>query len=130
MRILTNNELVLKQLDEVYHDKLLWIDGDLIAVLVKARDMVHLGWRLVNHPLSSSIKPNQTPYKTLVLVKTKTSLEIRSLQVIEQALASARKLGKFGGGSSKVLQDLQLLDWEVFQSINLRGEALWQNDMT
>src|SRR5690554_7975280 len=114
MRILTNNALVLKQLDEVYHDKLLWIDGGFIAVLVKARDMVHLGWRLVNHPLSFSIKPNQSPYKTLVLVKTKTSLEIQSLQVIEKALASARKMGNFGGGSSKVLQDLQLLDWEIF----------------
>lgn len=124
MRIITNNPKAYAYFSERYHNNIVWVDGGFQAVLEKARDLVHLGWRLVNHPLSSSIKPNQTPFKTLVLVKTKMNLDLSSLQVIEFALANVIKLGNFPGASEQVLADLQLIDLELCKSIRLRGEVV------
>lgn len=87
-----------------------WQEGGLKEVLIAARDLVHLGWQLVNHPLASSIKPDQSPYKTLVLTQGK-GVELQSLRLIEGALAAAEKFGPFTAG--KHLADLQLIDFEV-----------------
>lgn len=96
-----------------------WQDGNFHAVLIAARDLVHLGWRLLNHPLSSSIKPNQTPYKTLVLAKG-CELDYQSLSVIEAAIATSLKLGEFPGSIPAILDDLQLMDLEMCKEIPLQ----------
>jgi hypothetical protein len=113
-RVLTNNPLAFEHWGkrESNHIHVLWHGGGLSDVLVAARDRVHLGWRLLNHPLASSIKPNQTPYKTLILARG-TSLDYLSLRVLEGAIATANKLGSFPGGSRQVLADLQLIDLEM-----------------
>ena len=36
-------------------------------ILVKVRDLVYAGHRLYTHPLSGSVKPNETPYKSVVV---------------------------------------------------------------
>lgn len=57
-------------------------------VLNAARDLLHLGYILSSHPLAGSLKPNQTPYRSLVL--TLHSLDgqdkFHSLMLLEQAL--------------------------------------------
>ncbi len=118
-KVVTNNPLVRGYWGSGENDKyihILWYGGGLDDVLVAARDMVHLGWRLLNHPLSSSIKPNQTPYKTLILAQGE-SLDFQSLQVVEGAIATVNKLGAFAGGNEQVLADLQLIDLEVCKDI-------------
>lgn len=118
LRMVTNNPYAYKwgQECEINHVSLYWCEGGLEDVLVAARDIVHLGWRLINHPLASSIKPNQTPYKTLILAQG-ASLDYQSLQVLEGAIAMANKLGTFPGGSQQALQDLQLIDFEMCKEI-------------
>lgn len=123
-RVITNNPLAFAYWGERErnHMHVLWHGGGLYDVLVAARDMVHLGWRLLNHPLASSLKPNQTPYKTLVLIRG-TSLDYLSLRVLEGAMATAKKLGPFPGGSQQVLADLQLIDLELCKEVfNISGE--------
>jgi hypothetical protein len=120
-KVLTNNPLARDwwEESESNHMHLTWQEGDFLAVLNAARDLIHLGWRLVNHPLSSSVKPNQTPYKTLVLARG-LGLDYRSLNLIEGAIAAAEKFGDFPGGSKKVLADLQFLDLEMCKDIILK----------
>jgi len=103
---------------ESFHVHILWQSGGFISVLTAARDLVHQGWRLLNHPLSSSIKPNQTPYKTLVLVPGQ-QLDLPSLQAVEAALEAVAKLGTFPGADANVLADLELLDLEMCKDINI-----------
>lgn len=110
--IITNNPKgrVWQKLGEGNHVIWRWQQGGTEEVLLAARDLIHLGWQLVNHPLASSIKPNQSPYKTLVLEKGE-HVELQSLQLIDGALATVNKFGPFTAG--KHLEDLQLIDFEV-----------------
>jgi hypothetical protein len=120
-RVLTNNPKAYKWwLDRAQSNvHIQWLEGNFHAVLIAARDLVHLGWRLLNHPLSSSIKPNQTPYKTLVLARG-CELDHQSLAVIEAALATSLKLGDFPGSVPAILEDLQFIDLEMCKEIPLQ----------
>jgi len=99
--------------------QVVWQEGGFDSVLTAARDLVHLGYRVINHPLSSSIKPNQTPYKTLILAQG-TGLDYQSLSVIEAAIAASKKLGVFPGSTQSILDDLQFMDLEMCREIQLQ----------
>ena len=125
-RALTNNPLVREWGGTSDRIHIIWQEGSLLEVLTEARDLIHLGWRLLNHPLASSIKPNQTPYKTLVLAK-EAALDLQSLRAIEGARTTAAALGSFTGGSQRVLADLQYIDWDLSKDILqqvVRGESV------
>ena len=82
--LLTNNPLAaerFKSLFEVDYREISYLD-----VLKAARDMVHNGAHLLTHPLSSSLKPNETPYKSIVVTNIKLGLDIESLQIIENSI--------------------------------------------
>ncbi len=77
------------------------------AVLFAARDMVHLGWRLLNHPLYGNFRPGQQPFRSLLLAaaheyiacaQTQPSLDLPSLELMEQALTVYEQcsVGDFG----------------------------------
>lgn len=117
-RLVTNNPLARQYwaVSECNHISIRWLEGGLPDVLVAARDMVHVGWRLLNHPLASGLRPSQTPYKTLILARGKC-LDYQSLQVLEGALAIVQKQAAFPGGSERVLADLQLIDVEMCKEV-------------
>lgn len=62
-----------------------------IDVINQCRDHIHAGAKLVTHPLAGSIKPWETPYRS-ILIQLKpenigeTSLDIHSLEMIESAI--------------------------------------------
>ena len=88
----------------------------LIDVMYFARDKIHEGHRLLTHPLSGSVKPWQTPYKSIVITKEKGGLDIESLRIIEGGLAAANKYAdreKEPLWSEEVLKDFQLIDLEL-----------------
>lgn len=120
-KVVTNNPLAREwwRERESVNLHIHWQDGDLSDVLLAARDLVHIGWKLLNHPLSSSIKPNQTKFKTLVMQKG-LELDLESLSVVEAAIATVIKLGSFPGGTERVLADLQLIDLELCKEIRLQ----------
>ena len=85
--IVTNNPEVAKLAHALYHDE------DLLKVLMRVRDMMHLGHRLISHPLAGSIKPNQTPYKSVIVSKSpQTELDTKGLQILEAAIALSTRL--------------------------------------
>lgn len=67
-------------------------EGTYLDVLNKARDYVHRGYRLLTHPLCGSVKPNQTPYRS-VLLEEESSREdnFESVQLIESSIEAANK---------------------------------------
>ncbi|WP_130862419.1 GrdX family protein [Bacilliculturomica massiliensis] len=67
-------------------------DGTYLDVLLRTRDYVHRGYRLLTHPLCGSVKPNQTPYRSVLLEKQSAREEnFRSVELIENSIDAARK---------------------------------------
>lgn len=89
-------------------------------VLIKVRDYIHLGHRLLTHPLAGSIKPNETPYKTVVISSEKASeINIDSIVLIENSIQTAQKFLKNKSRinwSDKILEDFRLIDFDLINN--------------
>ena len=48
--------------------EVLVLDGGARDALTAARDRMHQGWRLANHPLYGNFRPHQQPYRSLLLL--------------------------------------------------------------
>ena len=65
LQIVTNNPLVKRCMEDWY--AVTYRDVGHREVLIWARDLIYAGYRLYTHPVSGSVKPNETPYKSLVV---------------------------------------------------------------
>ena len=64
--ILTNNEKVAEDFTE--KNQMEFLNGSsYLEILQTARDFIHKNHTLLTHPLSGSIKPNETPFKSVAL---------------------------------------------------------------
>ncbi|MEA4882409.1 MAG: GrdX family protein [Clostridia bacterium] len=89
-RIITNNPSVAARWPESTE----WIDGSANQVFLRARDLVHRCHCLLTHPLAGSVKPNQTPYRSIVVGDVPAAtVDYDSLRLIEGALSVAARLG-------------------------------------
>lgn len=112
--IITNNPLSKRTFETKY--KIVYIDGSAMEILKNVRDNIHLGHKLLTHPLMSSVKPNETPYRTVCLSLNRESLDIQSLEIIESAIMTTEKFLKdfnTPNWSDKILQDFQLIDCDL-----------------
>jgi hypothetical protein len=84
------------------------------AVLMDARDMIHKGHTLLNHPKYGNIQPGQWMYRTLLVSKEKGALDVQSLNLIEDAIHSFdRSEISFDKLSSAQKRDYQLVDADI-----------------
>jgi hypothetical protein len=88
--IISNNKLVNENLST--HVEVLFSEMTLLETMEKARDLIHKGYKLLTHPLSGSIKPNDTPYKSIALEKRLGPVDFKSLEIMEQSIARTRSL--------------------------------------
>lgn len=113
--IITNNVLSKNKFKDDFEVE--FIDGTLMDVLIKVRDYVHLGHRLLTHPLSGSVKPNETPYKTVAISKSKgLKVHMESLILIENSIETSRKFlinKPLKQWPEKVLDDFKLIDFDL-----------------
>jgi len=111
--IFTNNPYVIKHHDEISR----FLDTDVNGVFVSVRDVVHQGARLITHPLSGSIKPNESPYKSIMVDLAKGSLDFKSLQIVEDAIKTLEKLPKNNRNfTEKILDDFKVIDLDLINS--------------
>lgn len=90
--LVTNNRLCFeKYRDRVRVDYL--EDGSYLDVLVRARDYVQKGSRIETHPMAGSIKPNQTPFRSVLLSDRKMDGDevIENELMIEDAMLMTKK---------------------------------------
>ena len=113
--VVTNNPMSKYNFEEKHSVE--FIEGTVMEVFKKVRDYIHLGHKILTHPLMSSIKPNETPYRTVVISKEKDlSLDMDSLNIIENAIITTDKfLRDFNipDWSEKVKKDFQLIDYDL-----------------
>lgn len=114
--ILTNNPLVDESLRGEYQVR--FIDAGYLYVLLAARDEIHRGYKLLSHPLSGSVKPNENPYKSLMLAqKPIDGCDMPSLLLIEGAIETYKKFDKKYGELPQVIKDdFMLIDQSLINS--------------
>lgn len=105
--VLTNNELVACRERGTAVE---YLEGDARQVLVRARDLIHAGWRLVSHPRAGGLPGPGNPYRSVVMEPSRGPVEYRSVAIIEEAIA---QLGSQPGRtwSERARADLQAMDW-------------------
>ena len=90
-------------------------DSSYLEVLYEARDYIHKGHKLLSHPMAGSLKPNQTPYKSIVLEGLSASHEevAESVVYIEASIEAANKFfrGKaLPAWSERIKDDFRTVD--------------------
>ena len=113
--VITNNPLVLDRLGETHH--IVYRDISYEEVLREVRDRIHEGHTLLSHPLSGSVKPNETPYKSIMISEGKGEVDEASLKLIENAIQACRKfIFKSDLYEAPVYDDFQIIDLTLLES--------------
>ena len=79
--IITNNRIVDKEYENV-----LFIDGDFEDVLIKTRDLIYQGHKLLTHPLPPSSRMFFSPVRSIVIEENKGDLHEYSVDVISKGI--------------------------------------------
>jgi hypothetical protein len=118
--IVTNNPRVHNELGNYYHVK--FKEGSYRDVLVMARDYIYEGHTLLTHPLAGSIKPNETPYRTVAVSKDKQKPDLESVDIISMSIQTCDKFSmKPKEYSDEVLEDFQQIDYSlIYNAVNVR----------
>lgn len=117
--IVTNNPSVFEKYSE--KRKVDYLEGKTyMEVLEHVRGMLHEGYKLLTHPLSGSVKPNETPYKSiLVSLEKKEKLDQDGILIMEDAILTVRKfLGNFQtpNWTERVLDDFRVVDLSLMEN--------------
>lgn len=118
MKIVTNNPKVR---DQITNREIKFVDGTYRDVLDDTRmEIIDNHQVLLTHPLSGSIKPNETFYKSIIITDQKIkAVDMDSLEMIESALEVHDKFEKNGARpqwTAKILEDFALIDYDLIDS--------------
>lgn len=117
--IITNNPYVKEKYEDEF--RLTYLeDENLLGVMRYVREKIHEGHILKTHPLSGSVKPNETPYKTILISEAKGNLDVDSLQIIEESIISAEKFQKIEKTpvwTESVLDDFRVIDLSLIENV-------------
>ena len=92
-------------------------DGNYMQVLKSARDYIHAGHELLTHPLAGSIKPNETPYKSIMISADKKQLNFESVKIIEESIYTCEKFATtLRDDLPEVLVDFQFVDCSLIEN--------------
>ena len=117
--IITNNKYVYEKYKdnfEVNFDE----NFTYLDVLEYVRDRVHEGHELTTHPLSGSVKPNETPYKTIMISDEKGVIDFNSLKIIEDSIATAKKFTNnmpTPNWPESILDDFRVIDLSLIENV-------------
>lgn len=119
---ITNNERIKKEGAEVVR-----VEGTAYDVLIRTRDYVHHGHRLLNSPIGASIRMMMSPVKTVLLSSSKDSVDEYSLQQIEAAMEKHVRITENRGEDRSNESDYQIMDLELTRSALAEAEKnMWR----
>ena len=103
--LVTNNDRVYEKYKDTM--KVLYMQS-YEEVLVKVRDLVYDRHVLLTHPQASSLKPNQTPYRSVIVYPKRKEDNTEDILLIEKCLetyyqwqkiaSTPKKIRRTGGG--------------------------------
>ena len=117
--IVTNNGYVYDKYKDsremIYKEDLGYLE-----ILDLIRDKIHDGHELLTHPLSGSIKPNETPYKTIMISKEKGELDQEGLRILEESVLTVKKFisdKPTPNWVERVLDDFRVIDLSLIENV-------------
>lgn len=116
--IITNNKAVYDAYHEAWTLEFLE-NKSFIEVLMVCRDEIHKGKKLLTHPLTGSIKPNETPFKSIMLSSDQGDVDTESLLMIESAIEVTRKFlnnAEIKSWPPRILDDFRVIDYQLITS--------------
>ena len=116
--IITNNDRVYEKYKKEMQVILLDSYED---VLIKTRDMVYNRHILLTHPQASSLKPNQTPYRSVVVYPKGEEDNMKDIMLIEKCIETYRLWQEIAptpkNYAEKVANDFKTIDLSVIENI-------------
>ena len=117
-RCITNNPLV----KERGFWELEYYDTDVLGLFHLVKSEVEAGYKLLTHPLSGSIRPDITPYKTILLsAGAGAERDFDSQSIIENAIRYAedlyrlRRVPIYKRWDSMTKKDFQIVDLSIIE---------------
>ena len=112
--LITNNPKIFKEVKSDNLNVIYLPDLDFMGILYKVRDYIHLNYKLLTHPIVSSIKPYETPYKSVVLSNNEI-FDMDSLEIIDNSIALSKNfLDKPRRKLTETIdEDFKLIDYEL-----------------
>jgi hypothetical protein len=121
--VITNQPLVRSRLDDTH--EVIYLELSYEELLKVVRDRIYEGHRLLTHPLSGSVKPKETPYKSVLISERKEKVDGESVRLIENAILVCQKFqDKSKYYKEEVYKDFQLVDWTLLES-GLASADVW-----
>lgn len=111
---------------DTFHDdkEVLFQDVDFREILTVARDLIYQGKDLLTHPLSGSVKPLETHYKSVLLTRdNKGQAQLQSVKLIESAINACNKFAYKNEKDDDTLIDMQAVDLALISGAIASADA-------
>ena len=118
--IVTNNDRVADKYKDMMNVEMV---DSYEEVLIKARDMVYDRHRLLTHPQAGSLKPNQTPYRSIIVYPSDNSSNMDDVMMIEKAIETFNKFREIKETpkyEEKIANDYKTIDLSMIDNVMTR----------
>lgn len=116
-RCLTNNPMVHNKKTSIIE----FVEGTPLDLFIIIKQEILKGYKLITHPLTSSLPPNVNPYKTIFLsLQSNKDVDVESLNIIENAIKYTESLmdnRSLPNWDEKSLEDFQLVDKDLIKHL-------------
>lgn len=116
-RCLTNNPLVYNKQPSIIE----FVEGTPLDLFTVIKEEILKGYRLITHPLTSSLPPNVNPYKTIFLsLEFNKKTDMESLNIIENAINYTESLinnRPLPSWDKESLEDFQFVDADLIKHL-------------
>lgn len=116
--LVTNNGRAASQYENSFGEIYLLCTYE--EVLIKARDLIYTHHKLLTHPQASSLKPNQTPYRSILLYCEEDRDNLDDIQLIEEAIGAYQKWNadrRIPKYDEKIAYDYQTIDLSMIENV-------------
>ena len=116
--IITNNNYVF---DKYKNDTNVILGDNYEDVLIKTRDLVYDKHVLLTHPQASSLKPNQTPYRSVIVYPKGEEDNTDSIMMIDKCIQVYREWQEISPSpksyAPKVEHDFKTIDLSLIENV-------------
>ncbi|MCI8795818.1 MAG: GrdX protein [Dorea sp.] len=116
--LVTNNNRVYEKYKDIM--KVLYMQS-YEEVLLKVRDLIYDRHVLLTHPQASSLKPNQTPYRSVIVYPKRKEDNTEDILLIEKCLETYCQWQKIASTPKKyeeqVAEDFKTIDLSVIDNV-------------
>lgn len=121
--IVTNNDRVAEKYIDVTNIEMCETYED---VLLKTRDLVYNKHILLTHPQASSLKPNQTPFRSIIVYPKGEDDNIKDVMMIDKCIQVYNEWQEISPSpeayKEKVANDFKTIDLSVIDNVIPRIE--------